>query len=85
MNKIKEKIPNYKVYLIAISVLIIDQITKILVMNNMNLGEEITIIDKFFSLIYLTNTGAAFSTFENQRMFIIIVFKVYWVFKWTAL
>lgn len=72
MNKIKEKIPNYKVYLIAISVLIIDQITKILVMNNMNLGEEITIIDKFFSLIYLTNTGAAFSTFENQRMFIII-------------
>lgn len=73
MNKLKEKVPNYKIYLISILVLLIDQITKIIVMNNMQLGQEIKIIRNFFSLIYLTNTGAAFSTFENQRLFIIII------------
>lgn len=73
MNKLKEKIPNYKIYIISIIVLLIDQMTKMIVMNNMLLGQEIKIIKKFFSLIYLTNTGAAFSTFENQRLFLIIV------------
>ena len=73
MNKLKEKIPNYKIYLISILVLLIDQITKVIVMNNMNVGQEIKILKNFFSLIYLTNTGAAFSTFENQRLFIIII------------
>lgn len=73
MNKLKEKIPNYKIYLISILVLLIDQITKVIVMNNMNVGQEIKIMKNFFSLIYLTNTGAAFSTFENKRLFIIII------------
>lgn len=73
MNKLKEKIPNYKIYIISIIVLLIDQMTKKIVMNNMLLGQEIKIIKNFFSLIYLTNTGAAFSTFENQRLFLIIV------------
>lgn len=73
MNKLKKKIPNYKIYLISILVLLIDQITKVIVMNNMNVGQEIKIMKNFFSLIYLTNTGAAFSTFENQRLFIIII------------
>ena len=73
MNKLKEKIPNYKIYLISILVLLIDQITKVIVMNNMNVGQEIKILKNFFSLIYLTNTGAAFSIFENQRLFIIII------------
>ena len=73
MNKLKEKNPNYKVYLISILVIFIDQLTKILVMINMNLGTEIKIIPNFFSLIYLVNNGAALSTFQNQRALIIIV------------
>lgn len=73
MNKIKEKIPNYKIYLLSILVIIIDQITKLIIMNNMNVGEEIVVIKKFFSILYVTNTGAAFSILENSTTLIIII------------
>ena len=73
MNKIKEKIPNYKIYLLSIIVIIIDQITKLIIMNNMKIGEEIVVIKKFFSILYVTNTGAAFSILENSTILIIII------------
>ena len=73
MNKLKGKIPNYKIYLLSILVIIIDQITKLIVVKNMNIGEEIIIIKKFFSLMYVTNTGAAFSILENSTSLIIII------------
>lgn len=73
MNKIKEKIPNYKIYLLSILVIIIDQITKLIIMNNMKIGEEIVVIKKFFSILYVTNTGAAFSILENSTTLIIII------------
>ena len=73
MNKIKEKIPNYKIYLLSILVIIIDQISKLIVVKNMNIGEEIVIIKKFFSILYVTNTGAAFSILENSTSLIIII------------
>lgn len=73
MNKIKEKIPNYKIYLLSIIVIIIDQITKLIIMNNMKIGEEIVVIKKFFSILYVTNTGAAFSILENSTTLIIII------------
>ena len=73
MNKLKEKIPNYKIYLLSILVIIIDQISKLIVVKNMNIGEEIILIKKFFSLMYVTNTGAAFSILENSTSLIIII------------
>ncbi|MDO4996155.1 MAG: signal peptidase II [Bacilli bacterium] len=73
MNKIKEKIPNYKIYLLSILVIIIDQISKLIVVKNMNIGEEIVIIKKFFSILYVTNTGAAFSMLENSTTLLIII------------
>ena len=73
MNKIKEKIPNYKIYLLSILVIIIDQISKLIVVKNMNIGEEIILIKKFFSILYVTNTGAAFSMLENSTTLLIII------------
>ena len=73
MNKLKEKIPNYKIYLLSILVIIIDQISKLIVVKNMNIGEEIVIIKKFFSILYVTNTGAAFSMLENSTTLLIII------------
>lgn len=50
--------------------ILIDQIIKILVSNMI---ESIIIIKNFFNLIYVENTGAAFSILENNTIFLIII------------
>ncbi len=45
---------------LLILVLVLDQITKVLVVNSFHLYESYEIIPGFFSLTYLTNKGAAF-------------------------
>ena len=40
---------------------VLDQVTKILVQKHLFLGESIPVIDGFFNLTYVRNTGAAFS------------------------
>jgi signal peptidase II len=47
----------------------LDQITKWLVMKNVELGSGYPVIPGFFDLVYLTNTGAAFSAFSNSNTF----------------
>lgn len=69
-KKIKEKI-----YSIATIVLIIDQIIKLLISNNLAINEELIIIPNFFSLYYVENTGAAFSILENQ-IFILVTISI---------
>ena len=49
------------IYTIALITVLLDQVIKYLVMNNMALHQEIKLIPNFFSLYYLKNTGAAFS------------------------
>ena len=51
---------------IALVIVIFDQITKIMVDADMKLYQSIPIIDGFFSLTYVRNTGAAFSMFGDQ-------------------
>ena len=61
------------IYSISFVVLLLDQLIKIIVMNNMSLHQEIAIIPNFFSLYYITNTGAAFSILGNQTLLLIII------------
>ena len=63
---------NY-IYTLASAFMLLDQITKLIVINNMEISQEIKIISKFFSLFYLKNTGAAFSIFGNKTLFLIII------------
>lgn len=63
---------NY-IYTLASSFMLLDQIIKLIVINNMEISQEIKIIPKFFSLFYLRNTGAAFSIFGNKTLFLIII------------
>ena len=42
-------------------------------MKTISLKGKVTIIPNFFSLYYLKNTGAAFSIFQNQQLFLIII------------
>lgn len=61
------------IYYGSIIFLIIDQISKLLVMNSFPLAKQINIILDFFSLMYVKNYGAAFSILIDQRLFLIIV------------
>ncbi len=64
-----------------------DQISKLIVLDKMTLGQSITIIDKFFYFTYWENKGAAWGIFQNGRYFFIIftaiisLFMCYLLFK----
>ena len=62
-----------KVIIISSSILLIDLISKYLIFRNISLGEEKKIISGFFSVLPIKNTGAAFSIFENDQLFLILI------------
>ena len=61
------------IYSISFIILLLDQLIKVLVVNNMDLHQEIKIIKNFFSIYYVKNTGAAFSILGNQTLLLIVV------------
>ncbi|MGT2924020.1 signal peptidase II [Streptococcus caviae] len=50
-----------------------DQLSKMLVVKSIALGEIVNVIPNVVSLTYLKNTGAAFSILENQQWFFTII------------
>ena len=58
------------IYTIASIILLLDQLIKVIVVNNMELHQEIKIIKNFFSIYYVKNTGAAFSILGNQTLLV---------------
>lgn len=50
----------------AAVLIIIDQLTKYLIVNNLALYESVRIIPKLFNFTYVQNTGAAFSILEEH-------------------
>ncbi len=63
-----------KKYLFLIFIIfLIDQITKIIISNNINLNGSVTVIKNFFSLTYVKNTGAAFGFFSGKTLLITII------------
>jgi signal peptidase II len=56
-----------KYFLLAFGVIVLDQVSKLLVYNNMYLHEEINVIGEWFRLHYLLNPGMAFGIkWENE-------------------
>jgi signal peptidase II len=67
--------PKYRLALIiGLTVLILDQITKALVHNLMQLHQSIEILPNFVHLTYLRNTGAAFGFLAGDRSALKTVF-----------
>lgn len=62
-----------KIFIYSIIWLLIDQGSKILITNTINLGNRIQIIPSFFNLTYVRNTGAAWSILEGYRMPLILI------------
>jgi signal peptidase II len=51
----------------VVIILVLDQLTKMIVDRTMSLHQSIPIIDGFFSLTYVRNTGAAFGIFAGSH------------------
>ena len=61
---------------IAVSVVILDQLTKLWIMINFGLHEQQNVIPGFFDLVYVTNTGAAFGFLAGNKSWLRQVFFV---------
>lgn len=61
--------------LIAVSLLafLLDQASKMLIMNTMFRGQSIPVIENIFHITYIHNPGAAFGLFANRTTFFIAV------------
>jgi len=57
---------------LVIAILILDQLTKYFVSQNIPLGKSIPIIKDIFHLTHVLNRGAAFGIFKDQIYFFII-------------
>ncbi len=64
---------NRRTYTIGVIVLVLDQITKILTNIFIETGSSVKVIDGFFSLVNVTNTGAAFSILEGRTIFLVML------------
>lgn len=60
-------------YILVIALVLVDQISKILVVSLMNLNQQITIIPHLLNFHFTYNTGAAWSIFSDQRVFLTIL------------
>ncbi len=58
---------------LTLPLLVIDQVTKWLVLQQIPPGAEVPVIQGFFSLVHVTNTGAAFGLFQNNNLFFIVL------------
>jgi signal peptidase II len=78
-----------KYYIIALILIAIDQITKWLIVVNMEIGERITIIEDFFYILSHRNSGAAWGILQGQMIFfyivtvIVVIFVIYYMQKYA--
>lgn len=59
-------------YLIAIFVVVMDQLVKLLVLAKVMPYGNVTVIKNFFTITYVENRGMAFGMFQNKMIFLII-------------
>lgn len=63
-------------FVIAIAIVIIDQVTKYYAQSYLQAIHTIPIIQDIFHLTYARNTGAAFSILRNKQLFLIIMTSI---------
>ena len=62
--------------LMAAGIVVADQLSKLWILGNLPLYEQIPVIPGLFHLTYVQNTGAAFSSFQGQQWLFVLVFAV---------
>jgi len=61
------------VYFFGIIFFIVDQAIKYFISSKMILNQYTVVIKNFLNITYVHNTGAAFSLFDNARIFLILI------------
>jgi signal peptidase II len=61
---------------LSLPLFVLDQLTKWLVLQDIGFGAEIPVIPGFFSLVHVTNTGAAFGMLQGKNTFFILLAAV---------
>ncbi len=62
-----------KLYTISIVLCFVDQIVKLIIINYLDVYQKISIIPNFFSIYYLQNRGAAFSSFSGMTYLFVTI------------
>ena len=66
------------VYLVIMALVVIfDQISKIFVLNNFSNSKVVTFIPKIVDIVFVKNTGAAFSIFSDSTLILGIVSVIF--------
>jgi len=53
-------------FLVSLSIVLLDQITKFFIRNSMSIGESIPVIKNIFHITYVTNVGASFGIMQGK-------------------
>ncbi len=69
-----------KIIIFTLLFILIDQLSKILIVGNLELDHEVSIIPSLFSLMYIRNTGAAWGMFSNGTIILAIFSLAFLVF-----
>lgn len=69
-----------KIYIIGFIGVIIDQISKIVIDKMLELNESIKVIDSFFNITYVRNTGAAWGMFSNNTLLLALISIIFLYF-----
>lgn len=59
--------PPRRIPLIALAVLLLDQLTKVIVLQVLEFPDERVVLEGFFKLVHWGNTGSAFSMFQGRN------------------
>ncbi len=60
-------------FIMVVIVLAIDRITKLWIVSKMGLAETIPVINGFFHITYIKNSGAAFGMLANRQWIFILI------------
>lgn len=67
-------------FLLSFFIVLIDQVVKFIITNNLKVYDTITVIKDFFYLTYTKNIGAAYSILEGGQLFLIFVSILFLIF-----
>lgn len=63
----------YAVLIVIAAAVGIDQVLKLIVINTLEIGQSVPLIEGVFHFTYIRNFGAAFSILQNRQVFLIAV------------
>lgn len=66
--------------IIVVAIIVLDQATKIIVRNNISLGERIPVIGDWMNFTYIRNEGTAFSMFSGNHLVTVVLTSLLLIF-----